>query len=135
MSIILDTYYNTAAVQATYYDKVATDSLFSNIGLSNYYSKIEVDDIGNALSTLIFNIYTKTEIDTQITDYTSIAYLQGNYMTTLAITETLMNNYASIPLLGANFYDNTYSDNQFSLSRCIRMNIACYRWLLIIKLY
>ena len=36
-------------------------------------------------------------------------------MTTLSLTEALMNNYASIALLGANFYGKTYSDNQFSL--------------------
>ena len=86
MSIILDTHYNITETQANYYDKVATDSLFSNIDLSNYYSKIEVDDIDNELSTLIFNTYTKTEVDTHLTDYTTITCLQGNYMTTSAIT-------------------------------------------------
>ena len=115
MSIILDTYYNIIESQTNYYDKVATDSLFSNIGLSNYYSKIEVDDIGNELSTLILNTYTKTESDSQLTDYTAITYLQGNYMTALSITEALMNNYASITLLGNSFYDKAYLDNQSSL--------------------
>ena len=61
MSIILDTYYNIAETQAHYYDKAATDLLFSNIALSNYYSKIEVDDIDNELSTLTLNTYTKTD--------------------------------------------------------------------------
>ena len=64
MSIILDTYYNITEIQANYYAKVATDSLFSNIYLSNYYTKIEVGDIGNELFTLILNAYTKTEIVT-----------------------------------------------------------------------
>ena len=36
-------------------------------------------------------------------------------MTSLAITETLMNNYASITLVGDIFYDKVYLDNQFSL--------------------
>ena len=36
-------------------------------------------------------------------------------MTTLSITETLINNYASLTLLGDNFYDDVYLDNQFSL--------------------
>ena len=36
-------------------------------------------------------------------------------MTTLAITETLMNNYASLTLIGDVFYDKPYLDNQFSL--------------------
>ena len=53
MSIILETYYNKPEIQAKCYDKVAADALFPNIGLSNYYSKIEVDDIDNGLSTLI----------------------------------------------------------------------------------
>ena len=115
MSIILDTCYNITETQANYYDKVATDSLFPNIDLSNYYSKLEVDDIGNELSALILNTYTKTEIDTQLTDYTSFAYLQCKYMTTLSISETLMNNYASLTLIGDNLYDKLYVDNQFSL--------------------
>ena len=115
MSIILDTYYNITEIQANCCDKVATGSLFSNIDLSNYYSKIEVDDIVNELFTLILNTYAKTEIDTQLTDYTSITYLQDNYMTTLSISETLLKNYASISLLGASFYDKSYLDNQFSL--------------------
>ena len=115
MSIILDTFYNITETQANCYDKVATGSVFPNIDLSNYYSKIEVDDTDNELSTLILNTYTKTEVDTQLTDYTSITYLQDNYMTTLSITETLVNNYASISLLGCNFYDKKYLDNQFSL--------------------
>ena len=61
MSIILGTYYNITEMQANYYDKVASDSLFSNIDLSNYYSKIEVDDIDNELFTLVLNTYTKTD--------------------------------------------------------------------------
>ena len=115
MSIILDTYYNIAEIQANYYDKVATDSLLSNIDLSSYYSKIEVDYKDNELSTLILNTYTTTETASQLTYYTTIVYLQGNYMTTLSITETILNNYASITLLDDNFYDNAYLDNQFSL--------------------
>ena len=135
MSIILDTYDNITGIRANYYDKAATDALFSNIDLSSYFFKIEVDDIDHGLSTLLLNTYTKTEVDTQFTDYTTIAHVQDNYMTTLSATETLMNNYASISLLGGNFYDKTYLDNQFSLkSRCIRINIACCHWLLRVKI-
>ena len=36
-------------------------------------------------------------------------------MTTLSISEILMNNYASISDLDGNFYDKAYLDNQFSL--------------------
>ena len=70
--------------------------------------------------------YTKAEIDTQLTDYATISHLQDNYMTTLSITEPLMNNYASITPLADDFYDKTYLDNQFSLkSRCITISRAC----------
>ena len=51
------------------------------------------------------NTYTKSEIDTQLTDY----------MTASALSETLTNNYASITFIVDNFYDKTYLDNQFSL--------------------
>ena len=95
--------------------KAEIDSLFSSIDLSNYYTKAEADDIDNELSTLIFNTYTKPEIDTQLADDATISYLQGNYMTTLSTTEALMNNYASIALLVGNFHDKTYLGNQFSL--------------------
>ena len=115
MSSILDTCYNIPEIQTNHYDKVATDSLFPNIDLSNYYSKIEVGDIDNELSTLILNTYTKTEIDTQLTDYTTITDLQNNCMTTLSLTEALVNNYASISFLDGNFYDKTYLYNQSSL--------------------
>ena len=73
--------------------------MFLNIDLSNYYTKPEIDDTGNELSTLLLNTYTKTEVDTQLTDYVTISHLHGNYMTTLSITEALMNNYASITSL------------------------------------
>ena len=36
-------------------------------------------------------------------------------MTTLSITGTFMNNYASISLLDGSFYDKADLDNQFSL--------------------
>ena len=67
MSIISYTYYTITEIQANYYDNVATGPLFPNIDVSNYYSNLEVDDIGDGLSTLLLNTYTKTEIDTQLT--------------------------------------------------------------------
>ena len=54
-------------------------------------------------------------MDSQLTDYTAITYLQGNYMTSVSITETLMTNYATITLLGDSVYDKTYLDNQVRL--------------------
>ena len=101
---------------ANYYNKTQVDAIVANINFSNnHYTKTEVDDIDNELSALILNTYTKTEVDTQLTDYATISYLQGNYMTSLAITETLMNNYANITFIVDNFYDKTYLDNQFTL--------------------
>ena len=61
---------------------------FSN----NHYTKTEVDDIDNELSALILNIYTKTEIDTPLSDYSTVTYLQDDYMTSRLITQALMNN-------------------------------------------
>ena len=54
------------------------------------------------------------EIDTQLTDYVTTTYLQGNYMTTRSITEALMNNDASITFLVDNIYDKTYLDNKIT---------------------
>ena len=70
------------------YIKTEIDTLFPNIDLSNYYTKSERGDIDNELPTLILNTYTKTEVDTQLTDYATISHLQCNYMTTLSITQT-----------------------------------------------
>ena len=100
---------------SSYYIKAEIDSLFSNINLSTYYTTSEVDGIDNGLFALVLNTYTKTEIDTQLADYATISYLQGNYVTALSITGTLMSNYASITLLIGNSYDQVYLDNQFSL--------------------
>ena len=61
MNIIVDTYYNITENQAIYYDKVATDSLFSNMDLSSFYSKTGVDDIDNGLSTLILHTCARTD--------------------------------------------------------------------------
>ena len=62
----------------------------------------------------LVDYYTKAEIDSQLTDYTTVTYLQGNYMTTLSITEALMNNYATITLLVDNFYPKTEIDSALS---------------------
>ena len=53
--------------------KTEVDALFGNIDFSNYYTKTEVDDIDNELSTLVLNIYTKPEVDSILANqsYTS----------------------------------------------------------------
>ena len=60
------------------------------------------------------NTYTKTEVDTQLSDYSTISYLQGNYMTSLLITQTRMNNYASITFITDMFYSKTEIDTTLS---------------------
>ena len=81
MRFFLEAYYNISEIQANHYDKVATDSLFPNIDLSNLYYKTEVGDTGNELFTLVLNTSTKTEIDTFV-------YI----------------NYPSLPIIDDNFY-------------------------------
>ena len=115
-----------------HYNKSSIDTLFSNIDLSNHYTKTEVDAIDDELSALILNTYTKpevealisninltdyytkTEIDTSLGDYSTISYLQDNYMTSLLITQALMNNYASITFINDSFYSKTEIDTTLS---------------------
>ena len=70
---------DSVAIAADYYDKTETDNLLANINpnidLSNYYTKTEVGDIDNGLSTLILNTYTKTDIDDMMLLYDS--YVDG----------------------------------------------------------
>ena len=63
----------------------------------NYYTKNQVDALLSNIN--LVDYYTKTEIDPQLTDYTTITYLQGNYMTTLSITEAVMNKFATVTFL------------------------------------
>ena len=105
---------------------------FGELDIPNHYNKTEIDAIGDELSALILNTctktevealisnisltyyYTKTEIDTTLSDYSTITYLQGNYMTPLAITTTVMNNYATITFIANNFYSKTEIDSTLS---------------------
>ena len=105
---------------------------FGNLDIPNFYNKTEVDAIDDELSALILNTYTKTEvealisninltdyytkteIDSSLGDYSTISYLQDNYMTSLLITQALMNNYASITFIIDNFYSKTEIDTTLS---------------------
>ena len=51
------------------YIKTEIGTLFSNIDLNNYYTKTEIDDLDNDLSTLILNTYNNSETDTCLTNY------------------------------------------------------------------
>ena len=102
---------------------------FGDLDIQNHYNKTEIDAVGDELPALtlntytktevdalisninLTNYYTKTEVDTQLTGYTTITYLQDNYMTTLAITKTLMNNYATITFIVGNLYSKTEIDS------------------------
>ena len=42
------------------YIKTEFDTLFPNIDLSNYYTKTEIDDLDNELSSLVLNTYNKS---------------------------------------------------------------------------
>ena len=93
---------------SSYYNKTEVDAIVANINFSNnHYTKTEVDDIDNELSALTLNTYTKTEIDTSLSDYSTTTYLQDNYMTSILIAQTLMNNCASVTFIIDNFYSTT----------------------------
>ena len=50
-----------------------------------------------------------------MTDYATITYPLGAYMTSISITEALMNNYASITVLvDISLYGKPYLDNQIT---------------------
>ena len=55
-----------------------------------------------------------TDYYTSLGDYSTISYLQDNYMTSLLITQTFMNNYASITFIIDNFYPKTEIDTTLS---------------------
>ena len=95
-----------------FYNGAEVDTSIADLNLVNYYTKNQVDALIPNIN--LVDYYTNAEIDSQLTDYTTITYLQGNYLTTLSITRTLMNNYATITLLADSFYGETYLDNQFS---------------------
>ena len=83
-------------------NKAEAGNLITNRNLLNYYVKNQVDTLLSNIN--LVDYYTKTEIDTQLSDYATTTYLQSNYMTSISITGTLMNNYASIALLVSNFF-------------------------------
>ena len=89
---------------------------FGDLDILKFYNQTEVGAIVDGFSALILNTYikpeveallpntnltdyyTKAEIDTSLSDYSTISYLQSNYMTSLLIAQALMNNYASMSL-------------------------------------
>ena len=93
------------------YNKSEMNSMLASgsTDLSNYYTKPQVE-------ALIYNInlsdyYTKTGVDSSLSDYSTITYLQDNYMTSLLITQALMNNYASVTFIIDNLYSKTKIDS------------------------
>ena len=83
-----------------YYNKTEMGLIVQNIDLSNYYTKAEIDDTDNELSTLMFNTYTKTEVDTLLftsspQSFSAISLinieLELNYKTATQLAETYYN--------------------------------------------
>ena len=84
---------------SNYYIKAEIYTLFSNIDLSNYYTKSEVDDIDNELSTLILNTCNKTEVGTLLyTSYPSLSFIVDNLYSKTEIDSTLSDYTTSAQL-------------------------------------
>ena len=73
------------------YINTEIDTLFENICLINYYSKTEIDDTDNELSTLILNFYIQAEIDTFLTDYYNTEYINTRF----DVKATSLNTYTT----------------------------------------
>ena len=97
-----NTYINTKVdtlISSNYYIKKEIGTLFSNIDLSKYYTKSEIDDTDNELSTLILNTYTKTEVDTLLyTNYPSLSFIVGNVYPKTEIDSSLSDYTTSAQL-------------------------------------
>ena len=83
-----------------YYIKTKLGALFSNIDLSNYYTKSEIDDIVHELSTLMLNTYTNTDVDNlSYTNYPSLSFIVDNLYSTTEVDSTLSDYTTSALLL------------------------------------
>ena len=85
--------------------------------VSNTYTKTEIEALIS--NTNLTSYYTKTEVGSSLSD--TVTCLQNNYMTSLLITQTLMNNCASIAFTNTNHYskteiDSTPSDSYYAKS-------------------
>ena len=96
-----------AALILDTYTKPEVEALISNINLTDYF--------------------IKAEIDTSLSDYSAISHLQGNCMTSLLIAQAFMNNYASITLLNDSFYSKTEIDSTLSdYTTLTQIGASCY---------
>ena len=79
-------------------------TLFSNIVLSNYCTKSEVDDIDNELPTLIWNTYTKTEVVTILyNNYPTLSFIVDNFYSKTEI-DSALSDYTTSAQLHTGFY-------------------------------
>ena len=93
-----------AGVYNVIYIKTDIDTLFSNIDLSNYYTKSDVDDIDNELSSLTLNTYTNTEVDNLLyANYPSLSSISNNFYAKAEIDSTL-SAYTNSTQLHTDFY-------------------------------
>ena len=99
---------------ANSYNKSKINSMLTGCStdLSNYYTRPQVEALISNIN--LSDYYNKAEIDSSLSDYYTITYLQDNYMTSLLITQTLMNNYASVTFITDNFYSKTDIDSTLS---------------------
>ena len=85
------------------YIETEIDTSFPNIDLSNYYTKPEVDDTDNELSTLILNTYTKTEVDTPLyTNYPSLSFTVDTFYSKTE-TDSTLSDYTTSAQLHTDF--------------------------------
>ena len=76
---------------SNYYNKAEIDAIVSNINVSNnHYTKAEIYDIGNELSALVLNTWTKTEVDILLyTNYPSLSFIAENLYAKAELDSTL----------------------------------------------
>ena len=102
-----------------YYTKNQVDTLISNINLVDYYTKTEVDTLlytnYPSLSFIADNFYSKTEIDSTLSDYTTSAQLHTDFYSKVK-TNLIFDTYTTTTQLYDDFYSKLYIDNMFLTS-------------------
>ena len=110
-----------------FYNKSEINSMLASgsADLSNYYTKPQIEALISNIN--LSDYYTKAEVDSSLGDYSTITYLQDNYMTSLLIAQALMNNYASVTFTIDNFYSKTEIDSTLSdYITSAQIGASCY---------
>ena len=102
-----------------YYTKSQVDSLISNINLVGYYTKAEIDTVlytkYPSLTFLINNLYSKTEIDSSLSGYTTSAQLHIDFYSKVK-ANIISDTYTTATQLYDDFHNQIYIDNMFLTS-------------------